>query len=81
MSSYLEGFDGKMEPTSIAASVYSVWHYFFMKSLLWDQTTNRDEFWDEKKRLSVTDTYYFFDFYMKVVKAASDGDKKYEKVC
>ena len=52
-----------------------------MKSLLWDQTTNKDEFWDEKKRLSVTDTYYFFDFYMKVVKAASDGNKKYEKVC
>jgi hypothetical protein len=81
MNSILEGFDGKMEPTSIAASVYSVWHYFFMKSLLWNLTSNKDEFWDEKKRLSITDTYYFFDFYMKVVKAASDGDKKYNKVC
>jgi len=40
MVAYLKNFDGKMEESSVSATVYSYWHYFFYRSLFMMQSTN-----------------------------------------
>ena len=40
MVAYLKNFDGKMEESSVSATVYSYWQYFFYRSLFMMQSTN-----------------------------------------
>ena len=39
MVAYLKNFDGKMEESSVSATVYSYWQYFFYRSLFMMQST------------------------------------------
>jgi len=40
MVAYLKNFDGKMVESSVSATVYSYWQYFFYRSMFWMQSTN-----------------------------------------
>jgi len=40
MVAYLKNFDGKMVESSVSATVYSYWQYFFYRSMFIMQSTN-----------------------------------------
>lgn len=97
MLSIFRSFDGKMEETSIPATIYSFWQYFFYQSLFTKYTNKgkieskvteiidgkEEPFWNLKKRLLLVDNYAFYDYYQRMIYAVASGEnhQRYQRIC
>lgn len=75
MLEFLDDFSGEMVEESIGATVYSFWHYYFLRSLFHNVVPKR---WESQKRILLVDNYAFVDFFQKLIKT---DNLKHENIC